>query len=346
MIQLHDSGALRAHCAAHRFDPAAGRRVARAVLRHGRSFEEALAASSQPVPASWSAGLGRDLLERVAREDSELDGSTKLRWRTARGATLESVLLRIASGRTTLCLSIQSRCPVSCAFCASGGPGPVPRLGLDELLEQVVRARRLLRAEERALRNLVFMGAGEPLLEEALLFAALERLTDPAGFGFAPRQITVSTVGLPAGMERLARRFPGVRQALSLHAARPEVRQRLIPLARRHGPAELREAVRRVGEITGGQVLVEVLLLAGLTDRPEDEEALARWLEGLPVLLNLIPYNRAAGADPALLPTPLAACEALAQRFRARGVPTTLRRSLGPDIDAACGQLAAEGVPP
>lgn len=277
---------------------------------------------------------------------SAQDGATKLLFRTSSGARLESVLLRIASGRTSLCLSIQTRCPVACRFCASGTLGKVDSLHVDEVLDQVVQARALLRLEDRELRNLVFMGMGEPLLEEDLLHECLARLTAPAGFGFPENRLLVSTVGFPDGMRRLAERFPGVRQALSLHAAREEVRCELIPAARSVSLRALREAVLEVGRITGGPVMIEYLLLAGVNDRPGDEAALLAWLEGLPVLLNLIPFNApgSLGAshsvDSRLRPTPLEQGRDMAQRFRERGIRTTLRHSLGQDISAACGQLA------
>jgi 23S rRNA (adenine2503-C2)-methyltransferase len=259
------------------------------------------------------------------------------------------VVLRAASGRRTLCVSVQARCPIGCTFCASGTRGAAATLSPDEVLEQVTRARRLVAAEGGHLRNLVFMGMGEPLLAEELLHGCLDALLDPRGFAFGPSRVCVSTVGLPEGMRRLAARYPRVRQALSLHAARPEVRERLIPTSRAHGPEALRAAVREVGERTGERVLVEVLLLEGVNDGPEDEAALAAWLEGLPARLNLIPYNPPAAVpaegtvDLSLRPSPAARVEAWAAAFRARGVETTVRRSLGRDVGAACGQLAAPG---
>ncbi|MFT7670015.1 MAG: 23S rRNA (adenine2503-C2)-methyltransferase [Planctomycetota bacterium] len=322
-------------------------RIARSVLRHGRTLDQAVDALRNPVPDSWRAGIAGKVLELVERRDSEEDGASKLIFSTPSGKRIESVLLRIASGRTSLCVSIQSRCPVACSFCASGFLGKPESLSLAELLDQVVQARQVLRTEQRDLRNLVFMGMGEPLMEENLLHAALERLTDPASFALSAKNIMVSTVGLPAEMQRLARAFPDVRQALSLHSARAEVRASLIPMARRVSLEELREAVIRVAEISDAKVLIEYLLLAGVTDRPSDEAALAIWLEGLPILLNLIPFNRPqlgaakSSIDPDLRPTSQAEGEAFALRFRQRGVSTTLRHSLGRDIFAACGQLAA-----
>jgi 23S rRNA (adenine2503-C2)-methyltransferase len=153
-------------------------------------------------------------------------------------------------------------------------------------------------------------------------------------------------VGLPEGIANLAQAFPKVHLALSLHSARQEVRERLIPFAKRHSLEDLRQSLIDFGAATGAKVLVEYLLLAGVNDGPEDEEALCQWLAGLPVKLNLIPYNRpgqlgpGSSVDPSLRPTARPEREAFAARIRARGVPTTLRYSLGSEISAACGQLA------
>jgi 23S rRNA (adenine2503-C2)-methyltransferase len=346
VLPLHDRQGLAARLRVLRRDPLAADLFARLVLREGVPPAEAAGRRGVELPSELVAEL-EERLVLVAREDSAEDGASRLLWRTPSGARFESVVLRAASGRRTLCVSVQARCPIGCAFCASGTRGPAASLSTDEVLEQVVRARRLVASEGARLRNLVFMGMGEPLLVEELLHGCLDALLDPRGFAFGPSRVCVSTVGLPAGMRRLAERFPRVRQALSLHAARPEVRERLIPTSRASGPAALREAVREVGARTGERVLVEVLLLEGVNDGPEDERALAAWLEGLPVRLNLIPYNRPGAApadgtlDLALAPSPPQRVAAWADAFRARGVETTVRRSLGRDVAAACGQLAA-----
>ena len=334
-VAVHDRAGLCALANELRTDPGPVLGAARRVLREGAGLAEALRGLPADLVTRIHAGEPA-VLERV---ESARDGATRLLLEGTRGARYETVLLRPESGRTTQCLSVQAGCDAGCVFCATGQLGLKGRLALDDVLGQVLLGRRLAADEGRHLRNLVFMGMGEPLHEEELLFAALERLLDDRGFGFGPRRVCVSTVGVPAGMVRLAQRFPGVRQALSLHSAVAEERAALIPTGRRHGLEALREAVAEVGRLTGGRVFVEVLLLAGRTDRPEDEAALATWLQGLPVHLNLIPFNPPAG-EGELEPTPEAEARALAGRFRDRGVPTTLRRSLGADIAAACGELA------
>ena len=340
MTELHDAAGLARLCKRHRCDPQPLQRLVRAVLQRGESPAVARESAGSRLPAALLDELDWSTPGLLVRRDSQLDGATKLLLRSRGGKEFEVVLLRVRSGRTALCVSIQAGCPAGCTFCATGGLGLRGRLELSDVLGSVLLGRQLAADEGRSLRNLVFMGMGEPLFEEELLHAALERLCDPRGFAFAPRRVSVSTVGVPEAMVRLAEAHPGVRQALSLHSARDEVRRGLIPLAEKHPLGELRRAAREVGRLTGGRVLVEYLLLAGLTDRPEDEAALCEWLEGLPVHLNLLPYNALASA-PQLVPTPREAREAFAARMRARGIRTTLRRSLGGDVAAACGELAA-----
>ncbi|HMO83708.1 MAG TPA: radical SAM protein [Lacipirellulaceae bacterium] len=291
MVSLFDSAAVEAVRRELRIDPQALRRFRNALLKHGRGDDEALA----ELPAA-----ARDpLAERVAlhalalhdRCDSTLDGATKLLFRTGAGLLIEAVLLRIATGRTTLCLSSQVGCAAACDFCATGRMGIAHNLTPAEILDQLVQARQIAAAEGRTIRNLVFMGMGEPLHNEAALDAALEALAAPALFHHPPSRILVSTVGLPDAMIRAARRRPEVRLALSLHSARQEVRQQIIPLAARHPLFELQAAVREINRLQppATEVMLEYLMLAGVNDSPGDAQALVDWCAGLRVHVNLIP---------------------------------------------------------
>ena len=151
---------------------------------------------------------------------------------------IESVILRIATGRTTLCVSSQVGCAAACDFCATGKMGIARNLSPAEILDQVVQARQIAAAEGRTIRNLVFMGMGEPFHNEENLYATLAALAAPELFHHPPSRILISTVGLPDAMIRAARRFPEVHFALSLHSARQDVRERLIPLAARYSLGE------------------------------------------------------------------------------------------------------------
>jgi 23S rRNA (adenine2503-C2)-methyltransferase len=207
-----------------------------------------------------------------------------------------------------------------------------------EILDQVIQGNALLRPEGRRVRNVVFMGMGEPFHNEAQLHAALEVLLSPVCFDLAPRRVSVSTVGIPDAMLRCADRFPGVGIALSLHAARDEVRERIVPIDKVHRLAEVRAALEELTR-RGQKVMIEYLLLDGINDSDDDLRALAGWLRDLSVHVNLIPYNPIDGA-PDIQGTPEPRRKAFSEALKREGYRVTLRYSLGADIAAACGQLA------
>ncbi len=304
-----------------------------------RGAEAALSELPDEVQAEARAEIDFHSLTLLSSHDSQIDGATKLLFATHDGLQIETVILRVASGRTALCLSSQVGCAAACVFCATGKLGIRRNLEAHEILDQVVVANQILVPEGRRVRNIVFMGMGEPFHNEDALFESLAVLENPKCFDHSLALLTVSTVGIPEAMERCARQFPRVNQALSLHSARQDVRAELIPFARRHDLSELREAVAAVSALQGGHtVMIEYLMLAGVNDRPADLAALAAWLDGLRVHVNLIPFN-AIGDDSGLEPTAKAEREALGAELKRRGFVVTLRRSLGVDVTAACGQL-------
>ncbi|RIK73887.1 MAG: radical SAM protein [Planctomycetota bacterium] len=323
-----------------RVDPHALRRFRNVLLKHGGSDEAALAELPEDVRPSFAERVELHALELHSRTDSRQDGASKLLFRTCWDMLIESVILRIATGRTTLCVSSQVGCAAACQFCATGKMGIAQNLAPAEILDQVVQARQLLASEGRTLRNVVFMGMGEPLHNEESLYATLESLTAAELFHQPPSRILVSSVGLPDAMIRLARRFPAVHLALSLHSANQQVRAGLMPLARRFPLAELRRALVEINRIqpANTEVMVEYLLLAGVNDSPEDAAELIAWLAGLRVHVNLIPYNPIDDA-PHLAGSDRPARESFGARLKAAGLKTTIRYSLGADVAAACGQL-------
>lgn len=277
-------------------------------------------------------------LEEFQRHDSKVDGASKLLMKTAAGMLIESVILRIATGRSTLCVSSQVGCAAACNFCATGKMGIAQDLTAAEILDQVVYAGQTLATEQRRLHNIVFMGMGEPFHNEKNLHETLSTLIAPHMFNRSPGSILVSTVGIPDAMVRCAERFPKVNLALSLHSVDSEVRQKLIPLAKKHSLDELRRAIVDMNRIQDIPVMIEYLMLAGLNDASSDAVELIKWLEGLDVHLNLIPYNDIEDA-PHLTGTKDTAIREFAAQLKQAGVQTTVRYSLGSDIAAACGQL-------
>ena len=262
-------------------------------------------------------------------------------FRTSQELLIESVILRMTSGRTALCVSTQVGCAANCDFCATGKMGIARNLSSAEILDQLIQASQLLAAEDRRVRNVVFMGMGEPLHNEQALYAALDVLAHPGCFDLNLKRVLVSTVGIPDAMVRCAGRYRDVRMALSLHSALPEVRAQIMPIARRHGLQELRAALVEVALIGQHEVMIEYLLLADVNDRPRDVEALVEYLRGIPVHINLIPYNPIAEA-PHLTSSSRERREEFSRALKAAGFPVTTRYSLGADIAAACGQLVRQ----
>jgi 23S rRNA (adenine2503-C2)-methyltransferase len=339
MISIHDHDAVGELGRRHRLDPYWVRRLRIAFHKKHLPVAEAL----EELPADAAGDFSREIdfhpLTLESRHDSKRDGATRLMFRTRSGNLIESVVLRIATGRTTLCLSTQSGCAAACTFCATGTLGLKQNLTAAEILDQVAQANMILRAEERRVRNLVFMGMGEPFHNEPELYRAIDRLSAREGLHYDPRRMLVSTVGIPDAMVRCATRFPRVRLALSLHSARQEVRDELMPVSQRNSLESLRAAIEVITAIQREPMMIEYLLLRDANDTPADLDALAAYLGGLDVHINLIPFNRVPeiSALEASLPE---RCQEFSRGLKRRGFKVTTRYSLGGDIAAACGQLA------
>lgn len=341
MPSIHDLPAIDSLRRRLKFDVGWLRRLRNRFYKKHGSAEAALAELPADVRPTFERDVAFHALELVSRHDSARDGATKLVFRTAQGLLVETVILRLASGRTAVCLSTQVGCAANCDFCATGKMGIARNLSAAEILDQLVQVNQLLVPEQRAVRNVVFMGMGEPFHNEAELHAALDVLTHTACFDLNPKRLLISTVGIPDAMVRCAKRDPQVRMALSLHSARQEVREGIMPIARRHSLVELREALVQVTDICGHEVMIEYLLLAGINDSAEDVAALVDYLGGIPVHINLIPYNPIAEAPHLAGSDPETRAE-FSRALKAAGFAVTTRYSLGADIAAACGQLVRQ----
>ncbi|WP_246119933.1 23S rRNA (adenine(2503)-C(2))-methyltransferase RlmN [Blastopirellula retiformator] len=338
LSSIHDDVAVESLRKRLALDPHRVRRLRNRLCKLQGSDEEAL---SELPTAARKAFADEILLHELTldqRFDSQVDGASKLLFRTSDDLLLESVILRVATGRTALCISSQIGCAANCDFCATGKMGIARSLSAPQILDQVVQANQMLKPEGRKVRNIVFMGMGEPFHNVAAVNETLSKLVSPLGFDQSPRRTLVSTVGLPAAMVEFARKFPGVNLALSLHSAIQSRREEIIPLAAKYDLTELRAALQQVAEISQQSIMIEYLMLRGVNDGPQDRAALAEYLRGLPVHINLIPYNRVEAA-PHLEGTAKEEREAFGAALRAEGFTVTIRYSLGADVDAACGQL-------
>jgi 23S rRNA (adenine2503-C2)-methyltransferase len=243
--------------------------------------------------------------------------------------------------RLTFCVSSQVGCALRCAFCATGLMGLKRNLGAGEIVTQVVAMGDFHRWNDERF-NIVFMGMGEPLANYDAVIDAVRILRDERGLNMGARRITVSTSGLVPQIRRLAGEGLPLGLAVSLHATTDELRDQLVPVNKRWPLQELLAAAREYGETTGRRVTLEYTLMAGVNDRAEDADRLAAIARALPSKINLIPYNPVPGL--AWKRPDRAAVDAFAHRLLPRAPAVTIRRTLGGEIWAACGQLGGLGA--
>ncbi len=270
------------------------------------------------------------------------DGTVKFLLRLKDGHIIETVGMP-SEKRLTVCVSSQVGCPMACDFCATGKGGFQRNLTAAEIIDQVLTVQEDF---ERRVSNLVFMGMGEPLLNTKEVVKAIHCLNQDVGIG--QRGMTVSTVGIPGRIRQLAElgtvdeRTPQFTLAVSLHASNQELRQKLIPTAKKYPFEELLEECREYLLITGRRVSFEYILLAGLNDSMRQADELAKQLRGFQSHVNLIPYNPITEVD--YKRPSRESVEGFAQRLRDRHIATSVRYSRGLEADAACGQLRAQKV--
>jgi 23S rRNA (adenine2503-C2)-methyltransferase len=285
------------------------------------------------LPAALRAALAERVpFSSLAVETESLarDRTLKVLFRTHDGHPVEAVLMRYRDGRRSVCVSSQSGCPLTCAFCATGQMRFGRNLTAGEILDQALHFRRL-----EPIDHLVFMGMGEPMMNLDAVLEAARRLPD---LDVTHRRTTVSTVGWLPGLRRFVDEVDApIRLALSLHAPDDALRGRLMPVNDRYPLGDVLAECRRYVELRGRKVFVEYVMLAGVNDRPEHAEALAKLLDPKAFKVNLIPYNptgRFGGSSREAI----AAFKAVLGRRRQ---PATVRLTRGREIAAACGQLAA-----
>ena len=268
------------------------------------------------------------------------DGTLKWRLRTHDGMAIESVLIKHARGRRTLCVSSQAGCALGCKFCATGAMGPGRDLTTREIADQAFLAADVAREADARVSNVVFMGMGEPLQNTEAVFGAIREMHSPEGLGISARQIAVSTAGWVPGIDELMNFEIPVRLALSLHAADDTTRDQLMPINKRWPIANVLAQCRRYGDRTGRRVFIEYLMLEGVNDSVSDAKRLATILRDGRFHVNLIEYNATGGP---YVGSSQERRRRFAEELESAGLYPSLRRSRGADIAAACGQLANTG---
>jgi 23S rRNA (adenine2503-C2)-methyltransferase len=322
--------------------------------RGSGSYEE-MTTLAKPLRAALADEVPFSTLEVVTEREAR-DGTMKTLFHTHDGHPVEAVLMRYRDGRRSLCLSAQSGCPLTCTFCATGAMRFGRNLTGSEILDQALHFRR-----REPVNHAVYMGMGEPFLNFDAVLESARRLPD---LGITHRRTTISTVGWVPGLRRFVDEVEQpIRLALSIHAADPALRSRLMPVNDRYALDEVLAECRRYFELRRRKVFVEYVMLAGVNDSPAAARALAALLDPRTFKVNLIPYNPISHAQDrnplARIPIAREPLKAAASRplgmfegssretietfrrelERAR-IPATLRLTRGRDIEAACGQLA------
>lgn len=267
----------------------------------------------------------------VRRQESKIDGTIKYLWELSDGNCIETVLMQYHHGNT-VCISTQVGCRMGCAFCASTIAGKVRDLLPSEMLDQVLFAAR---DSGRTISNIVLMGIGEPLDNRENVFRFLRLVNHPDGLNIGMRHISLSTCGLVPGIEALAEEDLQLTLSVSLHAPDSRTRSQIMPVNGAYDVEELFAACHRYFEKTGRRISFEYAMIDGVNDHDWQADLIAEKLRGMPGHVNLIPLNDVR--ESALKPSHRLA--AFQKRLESHGVTATVRRSLGGDIDASCGQL-------
>ena len=269
----------------------------------------------------------------VRKQESQLDGTIKYLWRLSDGNCVETVLMRYHYGNT-VCISTEVGCRMGCAFCASTLGGLVRPLQPNEMLEQVLFTQL---DSGLPISHIVLMGIGEPLDNFDNVMRFLELVNSPEGINISMRHISLSTCGLVPKIDELAKRKLQLTLSVSLHAPNNEIRNRIMPVNKAYPVEELLAACRRYYEATSRRISFEYAMIDGVNDRPEDAKQLLQQLKGLPAHFNLIPLNHVEESP--LKPSSKKAVAQFQRLLEEGGMTATVRRTLGGDIDASCGQL-------
>ncbi len=269
----------------------------------------------------------------IKKQQSKTDGTIKYLWQLRDGNCVESVLMQYHHGNS-LCISSEVGCPMGCKFCASTLGGLVRRLAPSELLDQVIFAQK---ESGLPISNIVLMGIGEPLDNFDAVMQFLELVNSPDGMNIGMRHISLSTCGLVDKIRLLAEKKLQLTLSVSLHAPDDESRSKIMPVNKRWNVAELLDACREYYEKTGRRVSFEYTMIDGVSDSPAQAELLAKKLQGMAAHVNMIPLNSVE--ETGLRTSSRRSIAQFQQILERNGITATVRRTLGSDIDASCGQL-------
>jgi 23S rRNA (adenine2503-C2)-methyltransferase len=340
-----DLQGLIAYCESLGEKPFRARQLARWIHRRGASDFDAMSDLAKSLRGKLS-GVAQVRAPEVIRDSTSADGTRKWLLDVGQGNAIETVFIP-EDDRGTLCISTQAGCAMNCLFCSTGRQGFNRNLTTAEIVGQLWLAEHALRASlgvqdenDRVITNVVMMGMGEPLQNLDAVVPALRLMLDDHAYGLSRRRVTVSTSGLTRQIDKLAQLVP-VALAVSLHAPNDALRDELVPLNRKHPLADLMAACQRYLAVAPRDFITfEYVMLAGRNDADAHADELIELVRDVPCKFNLIPFNPFPGSG--LERPSTERMRAFAQRLSDAGIVTTIRKTRGDDIDAACGQLAGE----
>ena len=296
---------------------------------------------SDLIESGYTIGSAKET-HRIVSEDGD---TTKLLLNLSDNNSVETVLMQYEPNkigghpRSTICVSTQIGCAMGCVFCATGQMGFETNLKAEDIISQVIHFEEILRERDEHVTNLVFMGMGEPMANYDEMIRAVKILTHPRGFGLGQRHITISTIGIKSGIEKLAEENLQIGLAISLHAPTNELRKKLVPTATSNSVEEIIELGYNYFKKTGRRVTFEYALMDGINDSPEIANNLAKLLQGNGSHVNLIPINPTAGDFKRPSNNRVHEFERI---LSSAGVNCTIRIEKGTEISAACGQLRTD----
>ena len=297
-----------------------------------KSYEE-MTNLSKPLREALAEKYRIQAPKVVRKQESKKDGTIKYLWQLSDGNCVETVLMRYHYGNT-VCISTEVGCRMGCAFCASTIGGLVRQLVPYEMLDEVLFTQV---DSGLPISHIVLMGIGEPLDNYDNVMRFLELINSPEGMNISMRHISLSTCGLVPKIDQLAQKKLQLTLSVSLHAPNDEIRNRIMPVNKAYPTEELLSACRRYYQATSRRISFEYAMIDGVNDREADAKELLRRLKGLPAHVNMIPLNHVEESP--LKPSSKAAVAKFQKILEDGGVTATVRRTLGGDIDASCGQL-------
>ena len=312
-----------------------GKQVFTWLHRGVRSFEE-MTNLPKPLRQKLAEGCYISYPTVARKQESRLDGTVKYLWELRDGNCIESVLMQYHHGNT-VCISSQVGCRMGCAFCASTIAGKVRDLTAGEMLDQVLFVGL---DSGREISNIVLMGIGEPLDNFENVTRFLELINHPEGLNIGMRHISLSTCGVVPGIDRLAALDLQLTLSVSLHAPDTETRSRIMPVNRAYDVEQLFAACHRYFDRTGRRISFEYAMIDGVNDNDWQADLIAKRIRGMPGHVNLIPLNDVVESPY----KPSCRIAAFQKRLESHGITATVRRSLGGDIDASCGQLRRKAM--